>query len=291
MANKLPPKTVGLGYLKRNADPTDYNYDKFLTKAHPQVAKAERKKLTLFDCRGVRLDQGQANSCVSFALARAIFMSITYHYREDIQTPSPGFIYYNARRIQQVKFDIAQFPLPPVVDGGCYPKYAMEAVQEIGFVPWDMYPYKPELSYINKEPGARVVSAAVDQSGFTYGRLSDDAQSRKNEMIDCDKNGFPVLFGAMLGKSFMNAYGDKPINQFMKSNDDLVGGHMMAILGYSADYSTVIVDNWWGPMWGKTDYSGTCIMPIEALLNSEVVYDMFCVKAAPTYSTKKLEIV
>jgi C1A family cysteine protease len=67
-------------------------------------------------------------------------------------------------------------------------------------------------------------------------------------------NGFPVVFGFSIHASFWNtgSNGNVPLPG-PNSNDPIVGGHCMSVVGYSAD-GFFIARNSWGGSWADHGY-------------------------------------
>jgi len=276
-----------LGYKRDKEDPNDFTTDELLgfsARAEVVIPASMRPY------RGAPMEQLSAASCVANALRRALGMCFRYVLARagtahaDPPEASRRFMYFNARQQENVDAKAAQLPPQPVSDGGSYPRYAMRAVQNLGFCAETVFPYtdKPQLpgetalGTINEVPPPAAFKAAYDQSGFRYYRVISTGQARVAEVARALAQGHAVIFGMFVDTAFMRNKG-APIDQ-VDVNDPDGGGHMLAVLEVTD--TEVIPDNWWGEDWGDHGVGHFT----HRLFGSSVISDVYVIQAVPTFS-------
>lgn len=262
----------GLGYLKDLPDARDFPAEVvFGAPVGAYLVPASMKQW----CVGRTL-QGGANSCVANALAKSIDMIFRRSGIVDPPFASRRFIYWNARR-QEAREAAEQGAQPePMSDRGCFPRLAMRAVQRLGFCPETEYPYSDAPSAIAETPPPLAYRAAIDQSGFQYGRVSSSGMARAIECAQALAAGCVPIFGTLIDQAFMRNQGEVITRLDMT---DIVGGHMLAVVEVTHDHLTFA--NWWGG-WGDAEGFGK--MSLD-LFGSTAVTDTYVLRTAPTFST------
>lgn len=244
---------------------------------------------SLFDFRGVRIDQGQAGACVAFFLTRCIQL---YQDAHGISAPlaSPRQLYFDGRREEWA--GVAPEMVPPLEDTGTEPRLMMSATQALGYVPWDLCPYTDDPKLINEQPAPELYQRAFDCSGLDYARIQLVGEQAVAQTAQSLRARLPVGFGMKVDRAFMRNTGERitSINP-----DDLVGGHMLAVLAVltpelikvfrsllpsTAQPGDLLFDNWWGngDAWGNDLGLGVLS---GAVYGSSVVSDRYIVRAAP----------
>lgn len=234
------------------------------------------------------LYQNGFGACVGFAITRALHMSLLIEDERNgrplsASMPSPGFIYYNARRQEAVEARLLGQADPPVIDKGCFPRLAMRAVQNIGFCREQDYPFSSlhvdiiSFPSDNRKPPARSYMAAFDQRNLRYSRVYQTGSARRAEVERLCRAKVPLIFGMTVDSPFMRNRGGV-IDTIDLSQKE--GGHMMTVLETPEDGP--VIDNWWGNDWGNNGEGQLS----WGLFCSDIVRDIYAVEAAPAFSSE-----
>lgn len=224
--------------------------------------------------RGPALEQGTVSACVAFAISRAIRMSLVIQGHANAPCPAPLFTYYAARRQEYAGIPLEH--IPDVQDVGCYPNHAMVATQNLGFIPWESWPFTDSAR--NTTPPPDLIVEAYPQKELAWYSITSRGTVRLDELSDALRMGYPAIFGMQVDHAFLNHNDQSSIRNIDWT--DIAGGHMMAILAFDEIRHSILVDNWWGPFWGGNgDGTGW----IDADLFSDVSEDLYAVVAAPLY--------
>jgi hypothetical protein len=222
--------------------------------------------------RGPRIFQvGQ--SCVGFSLERAIYLC---HRLQGISSPAlaSGLHIYTAARSQET---IGVTPPPRLEDRGCYPRLALRAIHDGGFLRREDWPER--YSAINKRITPMATRAAFDQRGdrFAWFRIEEVGIERVRATRLALQAGWSVIRGIWVDKSYLEHRSSDPITSI--DPNEIVGGHMQTVLEVLDD-DTVVEDNWWED-WGFEDGFGR-LSP--GLYGSGYVSDVYAIKSVPPYS-------
>lgn len=205
-----------LGAHKSKFDPRDWKFKKVFT----NFVGAQPLPLTL-DLRDklpqIR-DQGNIGSCVAFA------SSAMKDFQEKTIT-SPLFIY--SQRVNKPA-------------EGMFVRNALEILKSEGTVEEKIFPYKTELE--NIPPSKEIISEAKKYEIKSYAKINS---------VDEMKNAL-VHYGPVLIAIDVYNFGSNPWIKYQK-NDRLLGGHALAIVGYTQD--SFIIRNSWGTNWGEKGYT------------------------------------
>jgi len=259
-----------LGWIKDTPDPKDRHSTQWL--AQMQDLRKGRTSASLRHVRGPRFWQvGQ--SCVGYALKRAIYMS---HRMHGVPLPRPAsatFIYTAARR-QEAPYTR---PLPPLIDRGCHPTLALRGIHSVGFV--QALDWPETWQSLTDQPTPMVVRKAYDQHGsnFRWIRIVETHQARVTAVAECLRKGWPVIFGIWCDEAYTQHKSEAPIDAI--DDGDIIGGHMQTVLEID-NHGNLIVDNWWDE-WGYDNGIGK-ISP--GLFGSYLVDDVFAIMSVPTYT-------
>jgi len=256
-----------LGWREDVPDPRDFSFRDRV--GLPSVGGTET--LSLLQYRTRRREQLDENSCVGFALARAIHVCLLAAGHAGAPEPSPAFIYFNGRAGEHAGEDVSAMPAP-IDDNGSRPRVVMQAARAHGFCSEADCPY--DTSKRNERPKLTSYRRAYDQQALQYYRLDSDGQDRIDDLKTALRSRYPVIFGMDVDQAFLDHRGTGAV----RSIGDVLGRHMMCVLGYDG---AVLVDNWWGDDWGFDDGFGRIS---DELWGSSRVADIYAVKAAPVYS-------
>lgn len=81
-------------------------------------------------------------------------------------------------------------------------------------------------------------------------------------------NGYPVIFGFDVYKSFKNITSERPVMPKPDiANEELLGGHAVVIVGYNDCSKWFIIRNSWGSKWGLKGYY---YLPYSYLTNKDL---------------------
>jgi len=281
-----------LGWLPDAEDVRDFSADRLFSSAAPPPRLLDTADLSRF--RGPRTYQGPLSACVAFALKRAIrrcdaVAIMTGGGDPDtalIPSAAPRFLYYTAR--QQVYAEMPP-PFPAPLDGGCYPRFAMEAVRKVGFCIEEACPYDLEdvdaqglVRWVNMMPPLRAFRAAYDQTGFVYQRVYGVGRDRMNLVGAGLRAGYACIFGMPVDRPFCRFTGGGVIDGIDPAQ--VVGGHMLDVDGFEdgeeGEEQVVRFDNWWD---GFGDADGKGRMS-SALFGSSLIGDVYLIKSVPMFS-------
>lgn len=202
----------------------------------------------------------------------------------DAEIASPRWLYYAARAGEFAGDNVDS--MPPLEDTGSYPYLGFEQIRQLGFVPWSSCPYPkgaelddPEQAreVIAKQPSPNVVLDAFDTRGLETARVAGAGLERVRQVAALLKQRCPVGFGMQVDNDFLRNTGGviQDVNRFF-----VQGGHWMQVLAVVPSITVaapktleelrasvesnaaatpdevtstweVIVDNWWGPHWGR----------------------------------------
>ncbi len=256
-----------LGYLQDTADERDFDFNEVGPSLYG-VGRAPDLREFCVD----HVEQGRANSCVGFAISRAIHIHMVRDAAgaglKEPEMPAPGWIYYNARAAELIGKPPSMSPLP---DRGCFPRLAMKSVQKLGFLPWSELPYEPQK--INVRPRMALYTKAMDMSGLRYYRISSVGQQRVEEVSRALSLGYPCIMGMNVDKAFRNLGRAPAADVNMK---EILGGHAMCVV--AIDSSGVVLTNTWENDWGCGGGFGRIT---AALFGSSHVADIYAISAAP----------
>lgn len=241
------------GYLPDHGDYRDF---RFMGVAEPGQLPAS------VDLRSLLLavyDQGRTNSCVSQATAAAHWWA---HKKNGLaaENPSRLFIYYEARRLEMRQF----------YDGGCMIRDAIRVLVGEGVCPESEWPFS--VKNVNVRPGRDCYRAAGKEQVIAYYRLGNDVQA----MRQCLADGFPFVVGMSVYDSMeTDAVARSGVVPLPTSEDSLVGGHAVLVVGYNDNMKRFIVRNSWSNRWGQAGYF---TLDYAYLGNANLATDLWCIK-------------
>lgn len=246
------------GWKPELPDQRDRKYT--LEKLHPiqTVYLSKKYKMPL------PYDQGDLGSCTANSIAFLIHFDLLNRNEVKIANPflpSRLFIYYYERALEGTIS----------TDGGAYLRDGIKAVVNNGVPSEDLWPYN--INEFTSKPSSRSIIAATNFKCLEYQSLDN---TNKQQLVDCLVNGFPICFGMTAYESFISdqvaASGIVPMPGMDEST---IGGHAMAIVGYSIQYDSFIVRNSWGIHWGQDGY---CRIPADYICSLDLCDDFWTIK-------------
>lgn len=189
-------------------------------------------------------DQGTLGSCVSHALTSCFELMIKKELPEKFVELSRLFSYYHTRVLEN-SVDIDA--------GVTYLRNALKASSKYGICMEELWPYNIEK--FKQQPAPVCYLDGFNRKVTQY--KSIDTQYEALEILAQHK---PVIVGMSVFESFMTINNKNPIVPMPEEYDYIVGGHAVAIVGYSLPKQQFIIKNSFGAEWGENGYA---YMPFE----------------------------
>lgn len=180
-------------------------------------------------------DQGPIGSCVGHGTT-GLLESLIRKGGKGRTALSRLYVYYQARVVLE--------RMAPSLDGGCYVRDGMKALQKFGAPLERLWPY--DVRKYASRPTAQAHTDAAKHKLVTY---------QKCQNLDAIKaalsQGYCVVFGFACFESLMGqdvgATGDIPMPQ---SGEQEIGGHCVLAYGYDDERQVLLIRNSWGTGWG-----------------------------------------
>lgn len=233
-----------LGYIRDEPDERDLIFGSAPSELPPPADLGD----LIFEV----FDQGHSSSCVANALVSAIAMREVDRGGEW-NPVSRLFVYRAAALALERGFG----------DGGCRPRDALRALKRIGAPREKAWPFEFPANFETSPPWS-VRRSAVDLR-FAYERCSTADDIRR-----ALANRSPVAVGLSIDRAFFDSERPSVITDIDQSN--LVGGHMMLIIGESSDRRRFTLLNSWGPEWRSGGF-----VQITADLVERRAYDLWAI--------------
>lgn len=177
-------------------------------------------------------DQGELGSCTANGISGCI------QFIQPAFMPSRLFIYYNERAMEG---DID-------TDGGAQIHDGIKSVGTIGVCEETEWPYN--IAKFKDKPSFQSFLNAKKDVLNDYFSIT-----AAQEIKQCLTTGYPVVFGMTAYESFESPEVAKTgLLPMPKHNEQIVGGHCMAIVGYNESKKIFIVRNSWGDSWALAGY-------------------------------------
>lgn len=197
---------------------------------------AEAASVDLTQFVGDMWDQGSAEGCVGYALARATHMRGLIQGFANMEAPSPYAIWALARmRAKQLT--------QPLQNEGCQPRDACEMIRTWGLAPWSAWP--SEFRFANTAPTPDMLSAASSYRAASYYSL-DNASDRVSTLKQALTAQVPVNLAVMVDNTFNDYNGSYAMPNF---DGNYLGSHYITLIGYNARDEWLICNSW-GTQWG-----------------------------------------
>ena len=193
-------------------------------------------------------NQGPLNSCSANALGAAIWFEARKNDREAAG-PSRMFIYYNERSIERHP----RCNVPVSLRNG------HKTLARLGTCHERQWRYK--FGNFSVRPPKGCYQAALGQRVARYARVKRDLRQFRG----CLAHGFPFTMGMSVYASFESRGVRETGRVPMPASDErLLGGHAVMVVGYNDKTERFIVRNSWGMRWG---IGGYCFLPYEFVLD------------------------
>lgn len=188
-------------------------------------------------------DQGSIGSCT----AHAGMSIVEYMQRKAFGRHIDGsrlFLYKTTRNLMGVTGDT-----------GAYLRDTIKALRMIGVPPEANYPYR--TSDYDKEPTAFTYALASNYKAINYFRVDSYGFSQTDILASCkDKltRGYPLMFGFTCFESLYSPQADAGDIPFPSTQEAVIGGHAVAMIGFNNTKKAFRIRNSWGPSWGENGY-------------------------------------
>jgi C1A family cysteine protease len=252
----MPRKIQRYGWVPDIPDPRD-----FLYAAPAQILQNLPPSVDLRPQCPPVYDQKQLGSCTANSIAGAFeFEQGKLNLQQFV--PSRLFIYYNERAIEGT---VNQ-------DSGARIRDGIKSVVKQGVCNETEWPYSDNLSIVTQKPPAHVYTDALGNKVIAYHRVTQNL----NQMKGCLAEGYPFVFGFTVYESFEStAVAGTGIVPMPGQNEQQVGGHAVAAVGYDDTQQRFIVRNSWGTGWGMAGY---CTMPYTYLTDHAYSSDFWTIR-------------
>jgi len=196
------------------------------------------------------LNQGGLASCVANQISNALKYCLIKDKLNTVQ-PSRLFIYYYGRVLHN---------FPADQDTGLSIRVGIQAVAKFGACKEPTWPY--DIPQFKVKPNDVALKEAIlTIPKFQYVSIQNSIDHLKSALM----NGYPIVFGLSIFESFCyeNTWktGNVPIP---KPNEKSLGGHCVALYGWSDEIQSFVVMNSWGTMYG---IKGWCYLPYRVVLD------------------------
>lgn len=217
------------------------------------------------DFFGPICDQGPWNTCTANVAVSALTFRLRLVGKKTVPMLSSMFVYQASRYLLGLKGDT-----------GAHMRTALKALAKLGAPPEDIWPYEPDV-LLDEMPDTFACQLAQEYRAGGYFRLDVPSLSGANLILRLKAalaDGLPICFGLPAHRSLSDC---SVANGFViplpgketHSDDRLIGGHAMLMVGFDEDAAwkdetgqeyrgAFIVRNSWGAAWG--DY-GHAFLP------------------------------
>lgn len=204
--------------------------------------------------------QGELGSCTAQSLAGVI----EFHNRQAARpavTPSRLFIYYNERWLMGTVR----------TDSGASLRDGIKSLTRWGHCPEPLWPY--DITRFKRKPPQKCYRYASSNRISRYARLSGSLESLKGSLAE----GRPFVFGFSVYESFEDRVGRSGVLDMPGGEENLLGGHAVAAVGYLEAERMFVIRNSWGGEWGDGGYFK---MPYEYITNADLAADFWTLELA-----------
>ena len=186
-------------------------------------------------------DQGKCGSCTANAIAAVFDYELKKRKAKNYIEPSRHFIYFNQRIIES-NVDL---------DTGASIRDGLKVLMHIGTCAEKDCPYDPQRFFIY--PTSSAYLNAQQYNGIKYRKVSQDDSIFAALIL-----GYPIICGLSIYESFEDPNGviKTGVMTLPRDDENLLGGHVMVICGYSKVGSEIrfLLRNSMGKKWGEDGY-------------------------------------
>jgi len=221
--------------VKSSLDPRDHVYQGIRTEIKDRVDLREWDSAVE--------DQNELGSCVGHSIANAYELTLKKLYPSKYENLSSLFVYYNARLVDGTIGE----------DAGTSIRSGLRGSREYGICREDLWPYV--IENFDDKPTAEAYEDAGKRTVTEYQRVSS------LEDVVASLNTFsPVVIAVELYPSFVTVDEINPVVPMPGEQDESVGLHAMACVGYNQEKQMLLAKNSYGNSWGARGY---CWIPYE----------------------------
>lgn len=175
--------------------------------------------------------------------------------------PSRLFIYYCARDLHGASN----------VDSGAQIRDVMKVLDQFGTCGELDWPY--DIVKFNVRPPAECYDFAKLNRAISYQRIDQNLIHLKS----CLASGFRFALGIQVFESFESDQVAKTGMVPMPGiNDNLLGGHAIACVGYDDTKNSFLMRNSWGPDWGLGGYF---YLPYQYIIDQNLGSDFWTIRS------------
>jgi C1A family cysteine protease len=205
------------------------------------------------------LDQGQLGSCVSSAsYATFYIMSNGKFQLSRLQ------LYFCARAYEKLSL---------TKDTGLNILGALQTVKSYGISSETYWPYI--IANFAKLAPSESFTQLYTLNNYSYASVIQDIAHIK----ECLVLNLPVIIGVKVYDSFESNNASKTgIIPTPSSNENLLGGHCIILVGYNDDVGYFQFQNSWGTNWGDKGYG---YLPYNYVTDTNLTSDLYVVHFAP----------
>lgn len=213
-------------------------------------------------------DQGKLGSCTANAIGFCYEFDEMKQNEKEPFIPSRLFIYYNERNMEGHTKE----------DAGAEIHDGIKSIHLTGVCPETEWPYNIEK--FTEKPSPECYETAKNHKTLNYRAIDQTIDQIKAALT----SGFPVVFGFVVYSSFESQEvaetGRMPMP---KEDEDILGGHAIAAVGFDDKEQVFIIRNSWSSAWGDNGYF---YMPYDFIKNPEYASDFWVVTKTNDLNTK-----
>jgi hypothetical protein len=262
----ITPRGHGLGYV-----PDTHDKSKDLNVRSLVGATMRMPTSASFEQYAQVYDQLQTSSCTGWAFAQAIKERCAIAGAQ-IPLPSPEAIYTFGRAIARQQAGLKPEDAP-LMDQGAQPSLVVQGMQQWGVPSNAVWPFDPNT--INTEPKLGQLEYSAQFLIAQCTRVNSEGAGRLLDIRQAIASGYPVIVGTAVDQAFEDYAGGKQKNGLPSTvsapdPSNILGGHMMHLVGYTATGLFRGV-NQWGTSWGDSGF----YWADESFLTSELMTDIY----------------
>lgn len=211
--------------VKSSLDPRDHIYQGIRTEIKDRVDLREWDSAVE--------DQNELGSCVGHSIANAYELTLKRLYPRFYENLSSLFVYYNARLVDGTIGE----------DAGTSIRSGLRGSREYGICREDLWPYV--VANFDDKPTAEAYADAEQRTVAEYQRVSS-----LEDVIDSLNNFSPVVIAVELYSAFDNVDEINPVVPMPQADEQSIGLHAMACVGYDRERQLLLAKNSYGSSWG-----------------------------------------